>query len=351
MGTPLALIQSMGSMMNIDHANLSRLDLNLLVAFDALLVEGSVTRAAAKVGLGQSAMSHNLARLRRLFGDELFTRGPNGMRPTPRALALADPLRAALAQVQSAVLQREPSTQPRQNGHSASDLQTPLRLHSFPRSSSACRTRRLDYLCGYVRRIASASWRSWTREISTLASVCSIWARPITTAGRFIPTTSYACSAQNGSAWPHRFRCKTIAPSSCADQSGRRRQGRRGRGARKAQTPADHCHDNAGLSRRALRGPPGRGDYNHAVTARPAISRRPSRLPRAPSRSNCRVFPSRCFGMGASTRIPVMPSPLLSPKTASNSDAIGSRLGRVWTTPVFPPRVLCFAPSSAQARV
>ncbi len=52
-------------------------------------------------------MSHNLARLRRLFGDELFTRGPNGMRPTPRALALAEPLRAALAQVQSAVLERE----------------------------------------------------------------------------------------------------------------------------------------------------------------------------------------------------------------------------------------------------
>lgn len=99
--------------MSIDHANLSRLDLNLLVAFDAILAEGNVTRAAAKVGLGQSAMSHNLARLRRLFGDELFTRGPNGMRPTPRALALAEPLRAALAQVQSAVLQRdafEPAT-------------------------------------------------------------------------------------------------------------------------------------------------------------------------------------------------------------------------------------------------
>ena len=106
-GTPLALVQSMRSMMGIDHVNLSRLDLNLLVAFDALLTERNVTRAAARVGLGQSAMSHNLARLRRLFGDELFTRGPSGMRPTPRAMALADPLRAALAQVQSAVLAQE----------------------------------------------------------------------------------------------------------------------------------------------------------------------------------------------------------------------------------------------------
>lgn len=100
-------------MTSIDHANLSKLDLNLLVAFDALLTDRSVTRAAARIGLGQSAMSHNLARLRTLFGDELLTRGADGMRPTPRALALADPVRVSLAQIQSAVLQREafdPST-------------------------------------------------------------------------------------------------------------------------------------------------------------------------------------------------------------------------------------------------
>ena len=89
--------------MAIDHANLARLDLNLLVAFDALLAERSVTRAAALVGLGQSAMSHNLARLRELFGDELLTRTPDGMRPTPRAATLAEPVRAALAQVQALV--------------------------------------------------------------------------------------------------------------------------------------------------------------------------------------------------------------------------------------------------------
>ena len=94
-------------MTSIDHANLARLDLNLLVAFDALLTERRVTRAAARIGLGQSAMSHNLARLRTLFGDELLTRGADGMRPTPRALALADPVRVTLSQIQAAVLQRE----------------------------------------------------------------------------------------------------------------------------------------------------------------------------------------------------------------------------------------------------
>jgi len=89
--------------MSIDHANLARLDLNLLVALDALLMDRSVTRAAARVGLGQSAMSHNLARLRVLLGDEILTRGPEGMRPTPRALALITPVRQALADIQALV--------------------------------------------------------------------------------------------------------------------------------------------------------------------------------------------------------------------------------------------------------
>ena len=93
--------------MAIDHINLSRVDLNLLVAFDALLTERSVTRAAARVGLGQSAMSHNLARLRTLFGDELLTRGPEGMRPTPRAVALVDPVRITLAQISALVSRAE----------------------------------------------------------------------------------------------------------------------------------------------------------------------------------------------------------------------------------------------------
>ena len=93
--------------MAIDHINLSRVDLNLLVALDALLTERSVTRAAARVGLGQSAMSSNLARLRTLFGDELLTRGPEGMRPTPRALALVDPVRITLAQITALVSRDE----------------------------------------------------------------------------------------------------------------------------------------------------------------------------------------------------------------------------------------------------
>jgi DNA-binding transcriptional LysR family regulator len=97
--------------MDIDAVNLSRIDLNLLVHFDALLTERSVTRAAARVGIGQSAMSHNLARLRELFGDELLTRGPDGLRLTPRAAALVEPVRATLTHIQ-ALVSRDQSFDP-----------------------------------------------------------------------------------------------------------------------------------------------------------------------------------------------------------------------------------------------
>ena len=86
--------------MRIDHVHLAKLDLNLLVALDALLAERSVTRAAARIGISQSAMSHTLGRLRTTFSDELLTRATVGMRPTPRALALIEPMQAALTHIQ-----------------------------------------------------------------------------------------------------------------------------------------------------------------------------------------------------------------------------------------------------------
>ena len=95
----------------IDHNDLARIDLNLLVAFDALASERSVTRAARRIGIGQSAMSHNLARLRALFGDELFIRFSDGMRPTPRALELIEAVEGVLAQIQ-AITARRPDFYP-----------------------------------------------------------------------------------------------------------------------------------------------------------------------------------------------------------------------------------------------
>ena len=77
--------------MPIDHINLARVGPQSSGGSRRALAERSVTKAAARIGIGQSAMSYNLARLRELFGDELLTRGPDGMRPTPRALALDRP--------------------------------------------------------------------------------------------------------------------------------------------------------------------------------------------------------------------------------------------------------------------
>jgi DNA-binding transcriptional LysR family regulator len=74
-------------------------DLNLLVVFDALFSERHVSRAGRRMGLSQPAMSHALARLRRIIGDELFVRSGNAMVPTNRARQLAGGVSAALEQI------------------------------------------------------------------------------------------------------------------------------------------------------------------------------------------------------------------------------------------------------------
>ncbi len=94
-------------MSSIDHFNLWSFDLNLLVAFDALMREHSVTRAATRLKIKQSAMSHNLSTLRMLLDDELFIRVGQVMKPTPRALALALPIARLLEQAQHAITTRE----------------------------------------------------------------------------------------------------------------------------------------------------------------------------------------------------------------------------------------------------
>jgi LysR family transcriptional activator of mexEF-oprN operon len=94
-------------MSDINHFNLKSFDLNLLLAFDALMQEGSVTRAAAKLKVGQPAMSHSLGTLRVLFQDELFIRESRALRPTARALSLAERVRQTLELAQSALSFRE----------------------------------------------------------------------------------------------------------------------------------------------------------------------------------------------------------------------------------------------------
>jgi DNA-binding transcriptional LysR family regulator len=94
-------------MMTMTQTQLAAVDLNLLVTLDVLLAEESVTRAARRLRLTQSAVSRSLAKLRELFGDELFVRTGAGMRPTRRALELAGPLRRTLGELGALLEPRE----------------------------------------------------------------------------------------------------------------------------------------------------------------------------------------------------------------------------------------------------
>jgi len=83
--------------------NLAGMDLNLLLVFEAVMSERNATRAGQKIGMSQPAVSNALNRLRHHLKDDLFLRGPDGMRPTARALELEVPVRRALAELESAL--------------------------------------------------------------------------------------------------------------------------------------------------------------------------------------------------------------------------------------------------------
>lgn len=92
--------------------NLRKLDLNLLVVFDAIYAERQITMAGHRVGLSQPAVSNALRRLRDVLEDELFTRGPDGLLPTARAQELAGPVHQILEELSQVLDQRpfDPAT-------------------------------------------------------------------------------------------------------------------------------------------------------------------------------------------------------------------------------------------------
>jgi len=115
------------SVVHDDAEGLRGLDLNLLVAFDAVARAGNVTAAARRVGVTQSAMSHALRRLRALFDDPLFVRSPKGVSLTPRAESLVAPVRSGLVTLARAVREParfEPATSSRTFVLAAPDLVT-----------------------------------------------------------------------------------------------------------------------------------------------------------------------------------------------------------------------------------
>ncbi len=90
-------------MEDITNVNIRGLNLNLLPVLDALLAERHVSRAARRLGLSQPAVSNALAQLRARLGDPLLVRGPGGMVPTERALALRAPVQSMLSALDGAL--------------------------------------------------------------------------------------------------------------------------------------------------------------------------------------------------------------------------------------------------------
>lgn len=92
----------------LNQIDLSRVDLNLLVLYEAVMQEAHVGRAAQRLHLTPSAVSHGVGRLRQLLNDPLFLRTPKGVTPTARATQLAEPIAELLARVRSVVSTAEP---------------------------------------------------------------------------------------------------------------------------------------------------------------------------------------------------------------------------------------------------
>jgi DNA-binding transcriptional LysR family regulator len=94
--------------------NFRTLDLNLLRVFDVVMAERNLTRAAERLAITQPAVSNALKRLRESVGEDLLTRAPTGVKPTPRAEALWPEVRTALGHLQSALSPEEfnPQTDP-----------------------------------------------------------------------------------------------------------------------------------------------------------------------------------------------------------------------------------------------
>lgn len=114
--------------------NLARIDLNLLVVFEALMKERSVTRAARSIGLSQPAMSNALHRLRATFNDQLFIRTHTGMTPTALARSMFTSIRPVLEKVRE-TLESPPVFDPTTSNHTfhivASDYAEVLLINSM----------------------------------------------------------------------------------------------------------------------------------------------------------------------------------------------------------------------------
>jgi DNA-binding transcriptional LysR family regulator len=130
---------------------MKQLDLNLLMTFDAMLREQSVTRAADTLGVTQSALSHSLNRLRAYFDDPLFVKGADGMVPTRKAESLRQPVADVMASIRQRILSEatfDPSSAERTFTFCMTDMGElvflPPLVNWFAKLAPKCRIRTLQ---------------------------------------------------------------------------------------------------------------------------------------------------------------------------------------------------------------
>jgi len=151
----------------LNEIDLSRTDLNLLVLFQVVLEERHVGRAAARLNLSPSAVSHGLGRLRQLLNDPLFLRTPKGVVPTARAMEISEPVTDILARVRGVISTAErfdPATSARRFTIGAPDGVSAVVLH--PLLAELARIApRIDV---GVRQILPSPSRVWHSAIADL---------------------------------------------------------------------------------------------------------------------------------------------------------------------------------------
>jgi LysR family transcriptional regulator, transcriptional activator for leuABCD operon len=117
--------------------NMRSLDLNLLVVFAGIYSAGNISHAARQLDMSQPAMSNALARLRKQLDDQLFVRAGNGVVPTPKADAIAGPIRDAIQSIQrtlGAPMAFDPATSERNFRIICADPMEPLVMPQLARA-------------------------------------------------------------------------------------------------------------------------------------------------------------------------------------------------------------------------
>jgi DNA-binding transcriptional LysR family regulator len=160
----------------LNAIDLAGIDLNLLVLFEAVVEERHVGRAAERMHVSPSAVSHGLGRLRRMLGDPLFLRTPKGVVPTARADELAAPIADVLARVRSVVATAQPfdpTTSNRRFTIGAPDASSavflPPLLDAIRRSAPGIDVRIRQLLPSPGEASAEGAWRSAFSDLEARA--------------------------------------------------------------------------------------------------------------------------------------------------------------------------------------